>query len=280
MKWQSSSTEASDVRRFAVAGTFYPRDPAELSATVERLTSSVHAMAGKKIRGIIAPHAGYMYSGQTAGAVYGRLKGSEYKTVVVVAPSHREFFEDVSAFEGSAYATPLGEIAVDRDLRDELIEASPVVHASLAGHRSEHAVEVHLPFLQKVLTHFSCLPLVIGHQTPEVCFGLGNALGEILKRRDALVVASTDLSHFYPDDVAKGKDAVMIDDVARFDEQSLMAHLENGSTEACGGGPTVAVLAAMRNLGANCAEIVAYATSGDVTGDRSSVVGYLGAIVY
>jgi len=221
-----------------------------------------------------------VYSGQTAGAVYGRLKGSEYKTVVVVAPSHREFFEDVSVFEGSAYATPLGEIAVDRDLRNELLEASPVVHASLAGHRNEHAVEVHLPFLQKMLTHFSLLPLVIGHQTPEVCFGLGKALGDILKGRDALVVASTDLSHFYPDDVAKDKDAVMIDDVARFDDESLMAHLEDGSTEACGGGPAVAVLAAMKNRGAGCAEIVAYATSGDVTGDRSSVVGYLGAIVY
>jgi hypothetical protein len=280
MKWQSNNAEANDVRRFSVAGTFYPGDPVELASTVERLTLSEPAKAGKKIRGIIAPHAGYVYSGQTAGAVYGRLAGFEYDTVVVVAPSHREFFEGVSVYEGSAYATPLGVIAVDRALREELIEASPIVHASLAGHRSEHAVEVHLPFLQKVLTHFLLLPLVIGHQTPEVCFGLGKALGEILKKRDALVVASTDLSHFYPDDVAKQKDAVMIEDVARFDDESLMAHLEDGSTEACGGGPTVAVLAALKCLGANCAEIIAYATSGDVTGDRSSVVGYLGAIVY
>jgi len=266
------------VRAAAVAGMFYPEDPKELAATIEQLTGEAGPKGKERIRGIIAPHAGYMYSGPTAARAYARLSGATYETVVVVAPSHREFFEGVSVYDGTAYRTPLGIVPIDVRLREDLIAHCACVHASRAGHREEHAVEVHLPFLQKVLGAFMLLPLVIGHQAPQTCFELGRALGEVLRDRNALLVASTDLSHFYPDQTARSIDAVTVADVERFDGDGLMGHLTDGAAEACGGGPTVAVMTALKILGAEHMDVVGYATSGDITGDRANVVGYLGAV--
>ena len=266
------------IRPAAVAGVFYPGDPGELAGLIAEMISAQPVEATPGIRGIIAPHAGYAYSGPTAAAAYGKLVRGGYDTVVVVAPSHREFFEGVSVYDGEGYLTPLGIVTVDRDLRDALIAATPSVHASAEGHRGEHAVEVHLPFLQTVLGEFSFLPLVVGHQTPGICFALGEALSAALRDRRALLVASTDLSHFHGDREAREIDAVMIGDVRGFDSRSLMSHLTEGATEACGGGPAVAVLTAVKSLGATRVEVVGYATSGDVTGDRRSVVGYMSAI--
>jgi AmmeMemoRadiSam system protein B len=268
------------VRAAAVAGVFYPGEPGELARTIAGMIPVQPAEASAGIRGIIAPHAGYLYSGATAGRAYGKLVRGAYDSVIVVAPSHREFFEGVSVYDGDAYVTPLGTIPVDRDLRDALISAAPFVHASAAGHGEEHAVEVHLPFLQTVLGSFSFLPLVIGHQTPGTCFALGEALGGVLRDRRALLVASTDLSHFHVDREAREIDAVMIGDVRGFDSRSLMSHLTEGAAEACGGGPVVAVMTALKSLGATRIEVTDYATSGDVTGDRRSVVGYLSAVAF
>ena len=155
-----------------------------------------------------------------------------------------------------------------------------MVRSSLRGHGAEHAVEVHLPFLQTVLGSFLFLPLVIGHQTPETCFALGEALGNVLRGRKALIVASTDLSHFRSDSEAREVDAVMIGDVRSFDPAALMSHLREGATEACGGGPAVAAMTALKVLGGTRLDVVGYATSGDVTGDLRSVVGYLSAVAY
>ena len=265
------------VRPPAVAGMFYPGDPGELSGTLRTLLESPPEAQGG-IRGVIAPHAGYAYSGRTAAEAYGRLTGARFDTVVVIAPSHREYFEGVSVYPGRAYTTPLGEIPVDAALRDTLVALSGLVRASTAGHGAEHAIEVHLPFLQHVLGEFRLLPLVIGHQTKDVCFGLGAALRALLEGRSALIVASTDLSHFHPDARAREMDSVVIADVKAFDPRALMAHLEEGTAEACGGGPTVAALSALRELGATRLDVVGYATSGDITGDLRSVVGYLSAV--
>ena len=268
------------VRPPAVAGVFYPGDPGELARTIAGMLTPQQDVPPAGIRGIIAPHAGYAYSGPTAARAYGKLSRGGYDTVVIVAPSHREFFEYVSAYDGEAYITPLGTVSIDSGLRDALVSAAPVVRASAQGHGAEHAVEVHLPFLQTVLGAFSLLPLVIGHQRPEVCFALGDALGKVLRGRHGLLVASTDLSHFHRDREAREIDAVTIGDVRGFDPRALMSHLSEGEAEACGGGPAVAVLTALRSLGARRIEVVEYATSGDVTGDLRSVVGYLSAVAY
>ena len=266
------------IRAAAVAGMFYPGDPGELARSIAGMIPAGGAEVTPAVRGIIAPHAGYLYSGPTAARAYCRLARGAYDAVVVVAPSHREYFEGVSVYDGQAYLTPLGTVPVDRDLRDALVSAAPFVRASVEGHREEHAVEVHLPFLQTVLGAFSFLPLVIGHQTPGTCFALGEVLGGVLSHRRALVVASTDLSHFHSDSEAREIDAVTIADVRGFDPRALMSHLTEGVAEACGGGPVVAVMTALKSLGATRVEVMEYATSGDVTGDRRSVVGYLSAV--
>jgi AmmeMemoRadiSam system protein B len=267
-------------RAASVAGMFYPADPGELTRTIAGMIPAQEGVVSPGVRGIIAPHAGYLYSGLTAARAYGRLARGAYDTVVVVAPSHREYFEGVSVFDGEAYLTPLGTVPIDRDLRAALIPVAPFVCESAEGHREEHAVEVHLPFLQTVLGTFSFLPLVIGHQTPGTCFALGEALGGLLRHRRALLVASTDLSHFHSDREAREIDAVVIGDVRGFDPQALMSHLTEGAAEACGGGPVVAVMTALKTLGATRFEVMDYATSGDVTGDRRSVVGYLSAVAF
>ena len=268
------------VRRPAVAGVFYPADPAELSGTIAGLIPEAAVERPPGIVGVIAPHAGYAYSGATAARAYGMLTRGAYDTVVVIAPSHREFFEGVSVYDGEGYGTPLGTVPVDGEIREALTGRAPFVRASREGHGHEHSVEVHLPFLQAVLGSFSLLPLVIGHQTPATCFALGESIGAVLQGRRALLVASTDLSHFHGDSEARELDEVMISDLRRFDPRTLMSHLSEGATEACGGGPAVAALTALRILGAARLEIVQYATSGDVTGDLRSVVGYVSAVAY
>jgi AmmeMemoRadiSam system protein B len=266
------------IRPCAVCGSFYAGDAAVLRNEVDELLASAESTPLAGIRGIVAPHAGYMYSGKTAALVYGALAGSSYESVVIVSPSHRDRFRGVSVYDGDGYATPLGVVPVDSALRDLLIRPpSPVVLSPL-GHRGEHAVEVHLPFLQRVLGDFSFVPLVMGDQDPGTCFALGEALARALAGKKALLVASTDLSHFLSRQQAQGLDSVVIEDVGRFDAKQLMEDLEKGTAEACGGGPTVAVMTALKILGAREMHVAQYATSGDVNGDDTRVVGYMSAI--
>jgi AmmeMemoRadiSam system protein B len=197
---------------------------------------------------------------------------------VVISPSHAEYFEGASVYEGDAYATPLGEIPVDEDFR-RLLVATGTVSQSSRGHGKEHALEVQLPFLQRAIGDFALVPVVIGHQSPEVCFALGEGLGEILRDRDALVVASTDLSHFHTDREARILDKNVMSRINSFEEDRLMKELESGAAEACGGGPVVALMTAMRRLGHSRSQVVAYATSADTNGDVDRVVGYTGAVI-
>lgn len=269
------------VRRAAVAGTFYPADADELQHHIADLMGQVRTRKlNGKIRGIVSPHAGYMYSGLTAAHAYAMLRGEKFDTVVVISPSHREFFSGVSVYSGQAYETPLGLVAVNARLRDALVESAYCIVASERGHRDEHALEVQLPFLQQVLPPFSLLPLVIGDQKRAVCIELGEALARVLKEENALLVASTDLSHFYNAQVAHALDSVMINDVREFNPDKLMRDLERQRTEACGGGPVVAVLTALKRLGVDKIEVLHRSTSGDVSGDYGSVVGYVSAVAY
>ncbi len=277
----SAGAYTDDVREPSVAGLFYPRNPDVLHRDLEKFFHDAQGPSRSgTVRGVIAPHAGYPYSGYTAACGYARLGGARYDTVVIVSPSHREFFKGVSVYSGSAYRTPLGTIPIDATLRDELVAASTLVSVSSRGHGEEHAIEVHLPFLQEVLPPFRLLPLVIGHQAAKTCLTFGSDLGGVLRGKNALLVASTDLSHYYPSKVARQLDGVVIGDLEQFDPVRLMNDLESGKGEACGGGPTVAVLTALKELGATTIEVVHRCNSGDVTGDTSSVVGYVAAVIY
>ena len=271
----------TDTRPSAVAGLFYSKKPDVLRKELAEMFSVVEKKPiNGKIIGIVAPHAGYMYSGPTAAAAYAQVMGEKYDTVVIVAPSHHEFFEGVSVYPGQLYETPLGRVGIDTSLRTDVLAAGRVLRPTETGHRQEHAIEVQLPFLQYALGDFLMLPLVIGHQTRDACFSLAETLAEVLQGKNALLVASTDLSHYYPSVVARRLDRVAAEDINRFDPSTLMDHLDEGLTEACGGGPAVSVMMALQRLGVTQMEVVAQCNSGDITGENDSVVGYLSAIAW
>jgi AmmeMemoRadiSam system protein B len=268
------------IRKAAVAGMFYPGSAPELAADLESMfAQAARPVPGERPIALVAPHAGYVYSGQTAAGAYALLEGIDVATVVVVSPSHREYFPGVTVYPGDGYETPLGLVNVDTAMRDRLLSGSKIVKASRAGHGAEHAVEVHLPFLQKVLGSFLFLPLVMGDQSRETCYSLGEVLGEILQDTSTLLVASTDLSHFHPAGEAERRDRIVLGDLESFAPERLMSDIEEGLAEACGGGPLVAVMVAARSLGASSLRVLAYTHSGNVTGENDSVVGYCSAVM-
>jgi len=263
-----------------VAGYFYPADRRTLTKEIESLLArATPGPSAGSIVALISPHAGYKYSGLTAAHAYKLLGSRHFDSVVVVSPSHREYFNGISVFSGEAYQTPLGTLSVDAELRDKLVDGEHDIRSSMHGHHDEHAIEVQLPFVQMTLGQTRILPIVMGDQRREFCSLLGEKLGKILKGTTTLLIASTDLSHYHPYDEAVAMDGMVIDAVREFDEKQLMNDLEQERVEACGGGPTVAVLTAAKRLGANCVKVLHHCNSGDVTGDREKVVGYLSAIV-
>lgn len=267
------------IRHCKVCGLFYPSGRRELEQTIAALLRRVERKSfGGAIRGLVVPHAGYAYSGYTAMHGYALLERQTYDTVVIVAPSHAEYFDGISVYDGDAYVTPLGSVEVNRPLREEFLNASPHVQSSVAGHGNEHAIEVQLPMLQFMMGKFSILPVVMGDQRKGNCDELGRALGKTFYGKNVLLVASTDLSHYHSYQEAMQLDKVIIEDISSFDPESLVSHLDTGMTEACGGGPAIAVMSALKNLGARRMEILHQCNSGDITGDHSQVVGYVSAV--
>lgn len=266
------------VRQPAVAGAFYDADPDVLRRHVDSLLDQARGATVKgSIKGLVSPHAGYMYSGSTAAVGYRLLRGKSYDAVILVGPSHREFFTGASIYPGDSYRTPLGDVPVHKEMRDELVKEGGTIMLSDAGHRGEHCLEVQLPFLQRVLGEFSIVPIIIGNQRREFCLALGNALAKAASRRNVLLVASSDLSHYHPYDEAVKLDRQVIGLVEALDDITMMDQIEEERIEACGGGPVVSVMHAAKLLGANRSQVLFYCNSGDVTGDKDAVVGYLSA---
>jgi hypothetical protein len=235
--------------------------------------------APDRLVALVAPHAGLIYSGPVAAYAYRRLRERLVDLVVLVGPSHFVGFDGVAAFRGTGFDTPLGVAAIDQELTESLMQASPIVRDYPAAHAREHSLEMQLPFIRRVAPDAKLVALVMGWQQPATVRGLGDVLASALQGRDALLVASTDLSHYQDADTAARMDAVVIDHVARLDADGLQGALDVRPEHACGGGPTVAVLRAARQLGADRSVILKYADSGDVSGDKSSVVGYLAAAI-
>lgn len=265
------------VRKAAVAGSWYPADPAALASAVDALLGRADAAVNGEVMGLVAPHAGLRYSGPVAAHAYRLLVGRTFDVAVLVGPSHFVGFEGVAIHPTGGFATPFGVVRVDEDVAAALLAASSLVHRRDAAHAREHSVEMQLPFLARVAPGLPIVPLVMGHQTDETARALAGALGAALAGRRALLVASTDLSHYHPAEEAAALDHVIVDCVARFDADQLQAALERRPEHACGGGPTVAVMRAVRALGATDAVVLDYADSGDVSGDKTAVVGYLAA---
>jgi len=275
----------TDIRKPAVAGMFYPGQPGELAKTIAGFFAEVKKtpLPGRPLA-LIAPHAGYPYSGKVAASAYKLLEGEEYDTVMVVSPSHTVFFRGSSVYTGDGYETPLGVVETNLELAQKVGSIHPLVYGSAHGHstgatRGEHALEVHLPFLQVALGKFKLVAIVMGDQEEESVSALGEALAAALKGCNCLMVASTDLSHFHPQKEANRLDGAVREAIQAYDPTALSEVLERGKGEACGGGPVTAVMNAAKRLGSREIRFLDYATSGDVTGDFSEVVGYLSAVM-
>ncbi|HDZ24409.1 MAG TPA: AmmeMemoRadiSam system protein B [Desulfobacteraceae bacterium] len=276
---ESLAAETADIHYSAIAGTWYPGDPHQLSVTIQgHLSTSPKIPLGGVLRALIVPHAGYKYSGAVAARAYRQLKGSRITTVILVGPSHYLAFDTVSVNLQTAYVTPLGSVPVDLELARKIIHAQPDFRWVRQAHAREHSLEIQLPFLQTVLGDFKIVPIVMGRQDYATAERLARVLTNLTRsRRDILLLASSDLSHYHPSRQARMLDDRFASRVLALDAKGLANDLAAGKTEACGGGPVVAVLLAARKLGATKAIILGRAHSGDVTGDQGRVVGYLSA---
>ena len=229
----------------------------------------------------MAPHAGYLYSGSVAARAYRQIVNEDYDLIVVISPSHKMYFDEISVYDGDAYQTPLGDVKVDLESAKKLASMHPDIIYSDFGHAiDEHALEVQLPFLQQALYDFKLLPVVMGNQDSANVDILANALAELLKDKNALIVASTDLSHFHNQEQAKALDTIVVENVTDYDYDSLAENLQSGECEMCGGGPVLVTMKACEKLGAKKSKVLIYRNSGDVTGERDQVVGYMSAMFY
>jgi hypothetical protein len=269
------------VRRAVVAGSWYPGNPETLRKDISRyLSKATIPEIKKKPVTIITPHAGYMYSGQVAAYAYKAISGHNYSTVVVISPSHRAYFPYISVWSKGAYETPLGLIDVDETLCERLISFDDI-QDDTAPHVAEHALEIQLPFLQATLTSFRLCPLIMGRQDLSLCESLAESLHKSIKNPDdTLIVASSDLSHFHSSTKAEQMDKKVSDRIDAFDISGLSLDLERSYSEACGGGPMLTALLYGKKASRTNAKALSYTHSGNITGDNSSVVGYISAVVY
>jgi AmmeMemoRadiSam system protein B len=268
------------IRDPAVAGVFYPASQIKLKEQVNILLSE--AITNQKFfdaAGIVSPHAGYIYSGKTAAYGFNSSVNNNIDTVLIISPSHREYFKGVSIYDGEAYRTPLGDVPLNKDVAEKIISDSKIIFEGNQGHGTEHAVEVQIPFLQILLKDFSIVPIVIGDQNRNIVYELADRIAPLVNNK-TLIVASSDLSHFYSRSAADKMDSIVEQNIANNDYEQLQRDLELGRCEACGGGAIVAMMRAANLAGKNKNKIVARSDSGDVTGDLSEVVGYLSSVTY
>ena len=268
---------ARTFRHPAVAGRFYPRDPQDLRADVESFLPPQQKTIAAL--GCIVPHAGYIYSGHVAGAVYARLDLPQ--RCILMCPNHTGMGHPLSIMSQGAWETPLGQVPIDSALAAALKQRFPLLAEDTEAHRAEHAAEVQLPFLQIRKPDCTFVPIALGTSRYEILDALGNAIAEAVRAlgERVLLIASSDMNHYENDVVTRQKDYKAIERILVRDARGLFEVVMNENISMCGFGPTVAMLTAARRLGATGTELIKYATSGDVSGDRERVVGYAGVIV-
>ena len=271
---------SGNIRESIAAGSFYPQNSNTLRNQINKFLDNVEKLNLKNIKALICPHAGYIYSGQVAAYSYKQIIGERYDSIFIIAPSHSEYFDFVSIYSGKAYRTPLGQVNVDVKRSKTLASYNSNIKMSESGHRNEHSLEVQLPFLQVIFKDIQIVPIVMGLQNKSNIEELGNAIGEFFKNENILIIASTDLSHYHPYDVAVSLDRRVEKMVKNFDIEGLQNEFLKENAEMCGGGPVVSSMIAANILGAAKSKIIKYQNSGDISGDKSAVVGYLSAVFY
>jgi MEMO1 family protein len=268
---------AERVRRPAVAGSWYPGEARALTSEVDRYLMAVGPVPEGEVVALVAPHAGLVYSGPVAAYAYQLVANRRFDVVVLVGPSHHVGFSGVAIDPDGSWDTPLGPAAIDGEVARRIMAQGALIRENRSIHAHEHSLEMQLPFLRRVLPATPIVPLVMGYQTRPTVEGLARALAAGLEGQRALIVASSDLSHYHPASAAAELDSRVTALVERFDADALMALIERYPEHACGGGPVVTAMKAARELGAREGKVLKYADSGDVSGDKSAVVGYLAA---
>jgi AmmeMemoRadiSam system protein B len=266
------------IRLPAVAGRFYPSDPVELTSVIQKHAARESDAVRVHARACLVPHAGYVYSGHVAGAVYSRI--ALPKKILILGVRHFPRGEQAAILSTGAWRTPLGDAEIDNPLAEMLREACPLLREDAVAHSGEHSLEVQLPFLQVLGAGFTFVPVALGTVRFEELVGVGHAIAQVLAatREDVLLLTTSDLNHYQDDATTRAKDAKAIEKLLALDARGLYDTCRNEQISMCGLGPAVAMLTALNLLGAKRAELVRYATSGDVSGERDSVVGYGGII--
>ncbi len=263
----------------AVAGMFYSENPKELRYHLEELF--VFSKKKLKAKGVISPHAGYMYSGWVAGKVYGSIEPPD--VAIILGPNHTGIGDPAAIYVGDAFETPLGEVPIDLDMTKRILEKAPFLSTDPSAHIHEHSIEVQVPFLQYINPNIKIVAICLSHISFDEILELGVAIADaVISRKDvySVVVASTDFSHYVPHEVAKEKDTMAIKQILALSEEGLIRTVIEENISMCGVIPTAVTIKACKQLGAERAILVDYMTSGDVIKDYSSVVGYAGIIIY
>ena len=267
-------------RRPAVAGSWYPKIPGALTQEVDGYLSAAAEPPAGQVVAVLAPHAGIMFSGPVGAYAWKAAAAGSYDVVALVGPSHFSGFDGVALWPDGAFDTPLGPAPID-PYAAQALSAFPIIQPLPAPHEREHSLEMQLPFLRRLLPDVTIVPLLMGYQRRETIEGLAAALAAAFRGRRVLLVASTDLSHYFDATTAADLDGRVLDCVARFDPEGLLEvfehypEAERGRYVACGGGPAIAVMLAARTLGAGQGRVLRYSHSGVISGDYDGVVGYM-----
>lgn len=258
-----------------VAGMFYEADPASLKKTVQKFMPEP-ARKYKAI-GVVAPHAGFIYSGSVAGAVYSSIEVPDL--VIILGPNHTGIGEMVSVMTKGEWRTPLGDVKINEPLAEMIIRNCKYAEKDSVAHSREHSIEVQLPFLQTIKRRFSFVPVCLAEPDLAILKDLAASIAEAAKGKDVLIVASTDLTHYEPSESASKKDAAVLAAIEKLDPEQMINEVEKKDITMCGWMPVYTMLHAVKLMGAKEAKIIKYADSGDVSGDKKSVVGYGGAVI-
>lgn len=266
-----------NIRTPAVAGQFYPSDPVVLK---KELAKYIQPSASQESAfGCVSPHAGYIYSGAVAGAVLSRVEDSE--TYIILGPNHTGLGSTFSIFANGIFRTPLGDVKIDEELSKAILKKTALVKDDERAHLYEHSVEVEVPFLQELKRDFKIAPIVVSHADAKSYKEVGEAIADAITsfKRKAFIIASSDMTHYEPHETAKSKDKMAIDCIIKLDVESLLSVIDKEDISMCGYAPVSTMLYACKRLGAKKGELVDYKTSGDTSGDYSSVVGYAGVLI-
>ena len=265
-------------REPVVAGYFYPAEKQRLVGMLERFIKI--ETEGEKVISIVSPHAGYIYSGAVAGEVYSKIKIPE--SVIIIGPNHTGYGEPYSVGSYSKWITPLGEVDVDMDIVERLVEKSNYLEKDTIAHEREHSVEVQIPFLQYLRNDVKIIPVVVsGYVDNPAWVEIGETISDVIKEsgKDILIVASSDMTHYESQKEAEEKDHYAIEAILSLDENELIKRIDEKNITMCGYGPVIIAMIASKNLGAKGRQLIKYSTSGDVSGDYDQVVGYAGIII-